>query len=114
MQKLVFYYRIACGNVGDDDPQNYKNRQAFTIEPGETVLFIIRNCGNSWLRHGLSFALRKDGRGNFYVRRKRPYSLCLWVQNTSDKIGLFIEEGTTLTAVLAEPEIFYRLCHIPF
>jgi len=111
MQKIISFTKTVCGNVDDGDARQYENKKAFTIEPGEDLIFILRHCGNSWLRGGLSFAVKK-WKNQFMLRNQRPYQLCLWIRNMSSTVGMYVEEDTTLASVLMEPELIFKLCHI--
>jgi len=118
-QKILYY----CQAPGLVTPTNhdqycdaqyyYTNEHAYTLEPAETVIIIIRNCGNHWLRHGLSYLVKKDENNQFSIAADEPlYQQGLWVSNTCDKSALEVGPQTPLSHLLSEQKINFSLCHI--
>jgi len=93
------------------DARYYENDVDFTIGPNEDVILIIRNCGNHWFRHALSYEL-KYANNRFETTSDVPHQQCLWIKNISSTTSLFVEEKTTLSSVLALAEIVFKLCHV--
>jgi len=116
MQQFIYYY---CPSVcdyssfieGDNDAQFYSNRQPFVIQPGEEFIIIIRNCGNHWLPHGLTYLTQKVN-NHFYVLNQRPFQQGLLCQNRSKDCRIDVSVDTPLSTLLQQPIIYHRLIHM--
>lgn len=120
-QQVIYYTQTVCYTRMKDnscldqyyDARYYKNDQSFTIEPNEDILLVIRNCGNHWFRHALSYETRlRENKTSFRITSHVPFQQCLWIKNISSTKGFYVEEHTTLSAILSEPEILFKLCHV--
>ena len=121
-QQVIYYTQTVCYTRMKDnscldqyyDARYYKNDQSFTIEPNEDILLVIRNCGNHWFRHALSYETRlRENKTSFRLGTGNvPFQQCLWIKNSHSTKGHYVEEGTTLSAILSEPEILFKLCHV--
>jgi len=117
MQRIIYFQ---CSSVcdylsfveGDNDAQFYFNQRPFIIQPQEEVIIIIRNCGNHWLAHGLTYLMRNVNQ-HFYLMNERPYQQALLLKNSSKQFQVEVPPQTPLTTVLLVPEIYYRVVHAP-
>jgi hypothetical protein len=91
---------------------NYKNDTAFVIRPMETLLAMPCSCPP--YDNDFSFEIKYFQSGNKLEMKKshRAYHMGFTVKNKDQNIELYVEEGTSLTALLEAPEIEYGLCHI--
>lgn len=118
MQKIVHYNQDICfgrvlGNPDQYyDAKFYRSQVAFDINPNEDVIIVLRNCGDSWFRHGMTHAVKLVD-GSFAFTGKCPRQLCLYIRNYSSNAEIHVEAGTPLAYLLAQSEIIFKLVHIP-
>ena len=118
MQKIVHYNQDICfsrvlGNPDQYyDAKFYRSQAAFDINFNEDVIIVLRNCGDSWFRHGMTHEVKLID-GLFTFTGKCPCQLCLYICNYSGNAEIHVEAGTPLSYLLAQSEIIFKLVHIP-
>jgi hypothetical protein len=91
----------------------YKSDNTYTIEPLESVLLIIQNCGDYWFGQGFSHQLNLNDNGQLvYSEPNFPFQLCLFVKNTSPNTVFHVYENSSLSMLLAQSKLLCTLCHI--
>ena len=118
MQKIVHYNQDICSSrvLGNPDQyydaKFYRSQAAFDINFNEDVIIVLRNCGDSWFRHGMTHEVKLID-GVFTFTGKCPRQLCLYIRNYSGNAEIHVEAGTPLSYLLAQSEIIFKLVHIP-
>ena len=89
----------------------YENKIPFSIKPKENILILPKNYQfYNELSHEIKFNAENN---KMEVCDKGVYHLCVWVTNNDENTELYIQEKTSLNALLVQPEIGYGFCHIP-
>jgi len=116
-QKIIFYTQVVCyppiTTCLDSfyDVRHHTNDTEFQIDFDEDVIIVLKSCGNHWFRHSLSTELQLR-QGFFRLKTDMPYQQCVWIKNLSSATALYVEKGTTLSSLLSQSEIAYKLCHM--
>lgn len=118
MQQIQYYTHEICFSHIDNDgeqyyqPKFYLNQKAFDLEPMESVILVLENCGANWFRQGmLQDMVHVNGR--FEFAKTSAKQLCLYVQNYSSFAHIQVEQGTELSSLLNQSEIIYKNVGIP-
>jgi hypothetical protein len=115
MQKLVFYTQHVTYTPPSDniyDTIYYKNDKTFTIEPLETVVVIIQNCGDYWFGQGFSQQLVLKNEKLVHSHNTTPFQLCLYIKNTCPNTIYHVYEHSTLSLLIAQPKLNSTLSHV--
>lgn len=121
--KIMYYYQDDCCEQQPHteiesfyNTVHYKNKEAFTIDPNETVIVLLSNCGqHNLLNHSLMGEIAYDETAETYHVIEQPpflqYRLCIKLTNSfppvnqRKKITFFVQEGTALSILLKQPEL---------
>ena len=118
-QQVILYTQTMCYNRMKDhscldqyyDARFYENQTSFNIDTNEEVIIVLRNCNQHWFRQALSYEMRFV-QNRWTVTSEHPWQPCLLIRNRSETTALHVEENTTLSALLEQPEIIYKSVHI--
>jgi hypothetical protein len=90
---------------------NYKNKVSFSIKPRECLIILPKSYA---LTNEMSFEIQYCVNENqIKLCNKDICYLCFWIMNSDNQVELYVEEGTSLAALLEQSEIDYSLVHMP-
>jgi hypothetical protein len=90
---------------------SYKNTTPFIIKPQENIIVLPKSDSfSNEFSYEIKYCLDKN---EMQILNQEVYHLCIWITNTDTKVELYVEEGTSLAALMEQTEINYGLCHIP-
>jgi hypothetical protein len=91
---------------------HYKSKASFSIKPRECLLILPKSYS---LTNEMSFEFQYCVNENqIKPCNKDICYLCFWIINSDPQVELYVEEGTSLGALLEQIELDYTLGHIPF
>jgi hypothetical protein len=88
---------------------NYKNKIPFSIKPQECLVLLPK----SFYMTNEIFEIQYCSNNNQLKISDDICYLCIWILNTDNQVELYVDEETSLAALLEQSEISYGLCHIP-
>jgi hypothetical protein len=126
-QKLISFYQVnpryeaTINNLMDQNRSNwiynynalynYKNKVSFSIKPKECVIILPKSYA---LTNEMTFEIQYCVNDNQLKLCDDVSYLCIYIMNSDNQVELYVDEGTSLGALLEQSEIDYSLCHIPF
>ena len=118
-QQVILYRQTQCYNRLEENAcltqyynaQFYENQTSFNIDPNEEVIIVLRNCGQNWFRHAMTYEMQFV-ENRWIVTSPHPWQACILIKNHSDRTALHVEEHSTLAALLEQTEIIHKLVHI--